>query len=282
MTRCFFVSDLHGTTSRCRALFEAMKAERPDAVFVGGDLMPPFGHRHAEGGFLKPFLFEELSRLRRELGGAYPRVFVILGNDDPRAVEESLVEASASGILSYMHGRRETFRQWTVYGYSICPPSPFLLKDWERYDVSRFVDPGCVSPEEGRLTVPVSSDELAFETIALDLEELAGSDDLTNAVFLFHAPPYKSTIDRAALDGRFVDHVPLDVHVGSIAIRRFIEAAQPLVTLHGHVHESARITGSWRDRIGRTIVLSAAHDGPELALVRFDLEDPEGATRELL
>jgi Icc-related predicted phosphoesterase len=79
-----------------------------------------------------------------------------------------------------------------------------------------------------------------------------------------------------------IDHVPLDVHVGSIAIRRFIESCQPLVTLHGHVHESARLTGSWKDRLGRTPIYTAAHDGPELALISFDLEDPEAATRELL
>jgi hypothetical protein len=48
------------------------------------------------------------------------------------------------------------------------------------------------------------------------------------------------------------------------------------------VHESARITGTWRDQIGRTQLFSAAHDGPELALVEFDLDSPEGATRELL
>jgi hypothetical protein len=35
-------------------------------------------------------------------------------------------------------------------------------------------------------------------------------------------------------------------------------------------------------RIGRTHLFSAAHDGPELALVRFDLEDPASATRELI
>lgn len=40
-------------------------------------------------------------------------------------------------------------------------------------------------------------------------------------------------------------YAPMDVHVGSIALRRFIEARQPLLTLHGHVHESARLTGSW-------------------------------------
>ena len=94
--------------------------------------------------------------------------------------------------------------------------------------------------------------------------------------------PLPENVDRAALDGVTVDHAPVDVHVGSIAVRRFIESRQPRVTLHGHVHESARITGAWSDRIGRTILLGAAHDGPELALVRFDPRAPEGATRELL
>jgi hypothetical protein len=52
--------------------------------------------------------------------------------------------------------------------------------------------------------------------------------------------------------------------------------------LHGHVHESARLTGEWRDQLGRTHCLSAAHDGGELALVRFDLESPGQATRALI
>ncbi|MDD4857108.1 MAG: metallophosphoesterase [Candidatus Krumholzibacteria bacterium] len=282
MTGCFFVSDLHGKVERYRKLFDAIAAEEPRAVFIGGDILPNFGYVDTQDDFLEDFLFAELVRLRIDLGETYPSVFIILGNDDGRAVEKSLIEASADGLLSYMHGRKGLFERWTVYGYSHSPPSPFLLKDWERYDVSRFVDPGCVSPEEGMRTVPISPDEARFETIARDLETLAGSDDLENAVFLFHAPPHKSNLDRAGLDGRHVDHAPLDVHVGSIAIRRFIETRQPLLTLHGHVHESARITGSWRERFGRTVALSAAHDGPELALVRFDLEDPASAARELL
>ena len=91
-----------------------------------------------------------------------------------------------------------------------------------------------------------------------------------------------TNLDRAALDGRMVDHVPVDVNVGSIAMRRFIEDRQPLLTLHGHMHESARLTGSWRDVIGGTHCFTGAHDGPELALVRFDLDDPGAATRELI
>ncbi|MBU1064014.1 GNAT family N-acetyltransferase, partial [bacterium] len=63
---------------------------------------------------------------------------------------------------------------------------------------------------------------------------------------------------------------------------QIIENQQPLITLHGHVHESTRITGQWRDRIGRTHLFSAAHDGPELAVVRFDPDYPKLASRQII
>jgi Icc-related predicted phosphoesterase len=178
--------------------------------------------------------------------------------------------------------RGVTAGDFQVYGYSYVPPTPFLLKDWERYDVSRYVDHGSISPEEGMRSVDVPGAEQRNATIKDDLDSLVGDDDLKQAIFLFHTPPYGTDLDRAALDGKMIDHVPLDVHVGSIAVRRFIEARQPLLTLHGHVHESARLTGSWRDQIGTTYMFSAAHDGPELATVRFSLEDLGSATRELI
>jgi len=279
--RSFFVSDLHGREGRYRRLLEAVRAERPPAVFLGGDLLPPALPDRGHGGdFLGATLRPQLAALRAELGDAYPELFVILGNDDPRSQEPALVEGEERGLWRYVHERRIDWAGFDVYGYACTPPSPFLLKDWERYDVSRFVDPGCVSPEEGWRSVPVPPDEARWRTIAADLDALVPEGSLERAVFLFHAPPYRSALDRAALDGRSVEHAPLDVHVGSIAVRRFIEARQPLLALHGHVHESARLTGSWRERIGRTWCLSAAHDGPELALVRFDPERPEDATRE--
>jgi Icc-related predicted phosphoesterase len=124
--------------------------------------------------------------------------------------------------------------------------------------------------------------EIRHGTIEKDLVALAEGVEMERAILLFHTPPYRSKLDRAALDGKKIDHVELDVHVGSIAVRRFIETRQPLLTLHGHIHESARLTGCWRDRIGRTELFSAAHDGPELALVRFDTQEPAGAERELI
>ncbi len=282
MTECLFVSDLHGHVEKYRKLFGAALSLRPRAIFIGGDILPHFGWLETPTDFVRKHLLAELERLRSRLGAEYPRVFAILGNDDPRVNEESLIEGAAAGLLSYVHMKKEQLDKWTVYGYAMTPPSPFRLKDWEQYDVSRYVDPGSVSPEEGVRSVPVEPSEVRHATIAADLEQLTGMDDLGNAVLLFHAPPYGSVLDRAPLEGKSVDHVPLDLHIGSVAIRRFIEERQPLLTLHGHAHESARITGQWREHIGRTLALSAAHDGRELALVRLDLENPDGATRELV
>ncbi|HET7293385.1 MAG TPA: metallophosphoesterase [Vicinamibacteria bacterium] len=277
-SRCFFVSDLHGDVDRYRTLAEAAAAERPAAVFLGGDLLP-MGSAEA---FVTATLGPIFEALREALAGAYPAVLLLLGNDDARSAEAAVLEAEARGLWRYAHLRRLRCHGRDVYGCGFVPPTPFRLKDFERYDVSRFVDPGSVGPEEGVLTTPVAEGELRNTTIAGALDALAGDADVREAVFLLHCPPHGTALDRAALDGLRVEHAPLDVHIGSIAIRRFLEARQPRLALCGHVHESARLTGAWRDRIGGTLCLSAAHDGPELCLVRFTLEDPEDASRELI
>ncbi len=281
-TRCFLVSDLHGRIDRYTKLFGAIAAERPDAVFVAGDLLP---HRwsSADSGFSADAILAAVRELRTGLAGRAPEILLILGNDDERAAEPHFLAGDEEGLWTYLHGRVSAVGAYRAVGTSWVPPTPFLLKDWERYDVGRYVDPGCVSPEKGYRTAEFDPEDLRSGTIAADLDALVPqTDDCRSTILLSHSPPYRTALDRAALDGQSVDHAPLDVHVGSIAIRRFIEDRQPLASLHGHIHESARLTGSWRDRIGRTHCFTAAHDGPELALVRFELEDLDSATRELV
>jgi Icc-related predicted phosphoesterase len=284
---CLFAADIHGRPDRYEKLIRTIREREPDAVFLGGDLLPfPLASldpaQSLPADFARDFLAVRFDALRGFLNDRYPDVYVILGNDDPRAEEDAFLEGEREGLWHYCHDRHLRFGDFDVYGYAYVPPTPFLFKDWEKYDVSRYVPPGGVSPEEGRRSVEVNARDIPHQTIKDDLQRLAGDASMERAVFLFHTPPHETHLDRAATDGRMVDHVPLDLHVGSIAVRRFIEARQPLVTLHGHIHESARITGHWRDRLGRTHAFSAAHDGPELALVTFDPTDLGSATRELL
>lgn len=278
--RCFHVSDLHGREARYERLFALARDERPEAILIGGDFLPNvFGRGEA---FVESYLAPALRSLASDTGPARPRVVLICGNDDPRAALDPVESLERDGLVELLNERSVMLGGWRLFGYPYVPPTPFRLKDWERYDVGRHVEPGCISPEDGVRTVPVEAMTERYGTIQADLERLASGVDVTRSIWLFHAPPYRTKLDRAALDGQSVDHAPLDVHVGSIAIRRFIEERQPRVTLHGHIHESARLTGSWRDRIGETFLFGGAHDGPELALVRFDPDDPGATTREIV
>ena len=278
----FFISDIHGNVPGLRKLFDLVSGEKPDAVLFGGDILPKgLGLVEDPEAFIED---EFLSRIRAlvEGGGSKTRFFVIMGNDDPRKFERAFIKANEEGIIDYVHDKTVPFDDLFITGYSYVNPTPFQFKDWERYDVSRHVDVGCVSPEEGVRTVPIPQKDIKTTTIAEDLKNLVLASPPEKTIYLFHAPPYDSHLDRAALDGMMVDHVPLDVHVGSIAAQRFIDEVQPLLTLHGHIHESARITGHWREVKGRTHSFSAAHEGPELALIRFDTNDLANASRELV
>jgi Icc-related predicted phosphoesterase len=261
--------------------------EKPQAVFIGGDIMPSAlmvkqSITDAYTNFVEGFLTQGFLKLRESLGKSYPRIFLILGNDDGKFIEPEILQWEAKEIWEYIHFKKTALGDFNVYGYAYVPPTPFRMKDWEKYDVSRYTDPGCISPEEGFYTVEVQQNGIKYATIKNDIETMTNNEDVSKSIFLFHSPPYKTNLDVAPLAGKSIDNVPLDVNVGSIAMKQFIEKKQPLITLHGHIHESSTITGSWKDKIGETFCFSAAYEGKELALVRFNPEEPEKAERELV
>jgi uncharacterized protein len=283
MALCFFATDLHGKQSRYDKLFQMILQEKPDMVFLGGDLLPHALYRSiSHGSFTMEIIGKNLINLKNILKKDYPKIFSIMGNDDARIFENDFLELDKMGLWHYLHKRKFDYYGHSIFGYAYVPPTPFLLKDWERYDVSRFIDPGCIYPSEGKRTVPVERNITENATIAEDLNILCKDEYLERSIFLFHSPPYSTPLDRAALDGKKFDHVPLDVHVGSIAIRRFIEKRQPLITLHGHIHESTKITGEWLCQIGKSFCFQAAHLGNELSLIIFDSEKPNEAIRVLI
>ena len=75
---CFFVSDLHGKTSRYKSLINEIKKELPDVVLFGGDLLPGFSSLF--GDFISDYLIPKFVELKTELKDDYPRIFIIMGN----------------------------------------------------------------------------------------------------------------------------------------------------------------------------------------------------------
>ena len=103
--------------------------------------------------------------------------------------------------------------------------------------------------------------EQTEEELAASIAAMVGRlRDPARAVFNFHVPPIASGLDDApVLDEELTVQQSLGqvrfAPAGSTAVRAILEETQPLLGLHGHIHESAGIR-----RLGRTIAINPGSD----------------------
>lgn len=141
------------------------------------------------------------------------QIYVIGGNDDQSYVTEHLVESSAFQLVDEMVVKLPSGHE--ILGYGFSNPTP--------WDTPREKSESDIREEIDRIG------------------EMVTNWDRT--ILNVHCPPYDTTLDRAPkLDddlrpvtegGQVVDEA-----VGSIGIREFIETNEPMLGLHGHIHES--------------------------------------------
>jgi Icc-related predicted phosphoesterase len=279
-----YTSDLHGSRSHYEAAFRLASELSVRAVVLGGDLAPmgdPGAQRQFFDSFLLPLLRERLAA-----PGA-PRVFYIFGNGDWRANEAVLDEGRVPG-LQYVHGRAAPFLDGTwIAGQNCVPPTPIRLKDWERWEAV----PGASVRNDGERSSPDGSlHEFTFagreraESMEAEMEQLettvrgaTGSSEAAavaarSLVCVFHGPPYGTRLDQIAGGA----------HVGSRATRRFLERMRPALSLHGHIHESPTVSGSFADRIGATICVNPGQSPAAFHAVSFRMDDIPGSLRHTL
>ena len=165
------------------------------------------------------------------LGGKRVQAYVIAGNDDPPEID---AELDGARTLVNADGRVVWIDDWLpMLGFGDSTPTP-----WS-------------SPRE-------ISEEEYFRRVERLADEL---DDPGAAIFNLHVPPYDSTLDVAPeLDEQLrVRYTavgePRQAPVGGHSARALIERYQPLVGLHGHVHESRG-----RAKIGRTTCFNPGSD----------------------
>jgi len=99
--------------------------------------------------------------------------------------------------------------------------------------------------------------------------------------FCFHVPPYNSTIDMAPkLDATlrpvYEGGRPAFIPVGSKSVRKVIEKYQPLLGLHGHIHESPGLV-----KIGRTQCINPGSEYSEGILRAYIIELEDGKAKRL-
>jgi Icc-related predicted phosphoesterase len=124
--------------------------------------------------------------------------------------------------------------------------------------------------------------EVPEEELFERLDELADQvRDPRRAVFMIHVPPHDSGLDTAPiLDENLRPTVSagdvLRGPVGSTAVRRLIEERQPILSVHGHVHES----GGER-KIGTTVCVNPGSEANH-GILRGYLVDIGGGGIELV
>ncbi len=273
MADWFFTNDLHGQAALYEQLVAIVAAHRPRAALIGGDLCP---HDAGDAGvkrqrvFLQGFLVEFARRVRE--ASPDTSLLLLMGNDDWRA-NHDVLEEHHGALWHVLHERVARVDGVAVAGISWVPITPFTMKDWERWEDGAEERPPRLDgwrSEGDRLAAFRFDPAKRAPTLAAALEALAGLAPPAETVLVSHSPPRGTRCD-AILGG---------THVGSRALRAWIERHQPPLVLSGHIHESPRASGGWRDAIGRTTVVNPGQFGTvRLCGVWFDPARPAETLR---
>jgi len=255
-----FATDFHGCEIHYNRLFKFIKDNAIQYLVFGGDICPGGFSREqlklwskVQQEFLNKILLKRIEDISKSIPSFM--CFIIMGNDDLRVNLHVLENIEWRRHLKIIHGQSARIEDWQILGYSFVPPTPFLLKDWEKYENHiKIIEPIAVPPEQGFYSTKIRGKS----TIEEDLNALRKIITSKKTIFVSHCPPYKTSLDHSRMDQYKYEGLTMDKHLGSVAIRKFIEDVQPQITLHGHIHESESISGSFSDRIDRCICINGA------------------------
>lgn len=274
MPRIVYTSDLHGVIDLYRAAGDAAVRTRADALIFGGDLCPgtPSGASQRLPIEQPEFLLYRLSHLLDMWKDAHPdlRIFAIPGNDDCQTIVPALEDLETNKLIENLHKVTRTLGDYTLMGLSYVPPTPFHLKDFERWDdapdrESDSYNYRCIigTPRGFKVIENFETYLDSLPSINQEVQRFSVIDP-AHTLAVIHAPPFNTACD-VLFDGR---------HIGSKAVRSWIEKTQPRLTLHGHIHESPKLSGTFFDRIGPTTVINPGCDHTRPHLVFIDLDNP--------
>jgi len=280
-----YTSDMHGNETQYEKLMAYSRQIHADSIIIGGDIAPKdsvenfiSNQRH----FLQDRLPYFLSKKEKNT-----KVFLILGNDDCMANEDII---QGNKLYSVIHKKRvQLTRDFDMVGYSHVPITPFKLKDWEKFDFNDVPKHLATEYElrkktnyglDGFKSTTADWKEFLFQprdeqdSIQKDLSQDLFKKDSRKTIYVIHTPPNQTNLDMI-MNGS---------HVGSMAVKLFIEECQPYLTLHGHIHETVYMSGDFRAQIGDTLSLASGNHniGSDLAVIVFDIYNPQSATRHIL
>jgi Icc-related predicted phosphoesterase len=287
-TRVYFVTDLHGSSKCFRKFVNAVPIYRADVLVLGGDLagkaIQTILHR-PDGRWECRFIgtdylvddgpdLEALEKLIED-HGYYP------ARMEPGEFEARQASGELDALFVTLMERRLT--EWlTIADERLRPagtPLFLMLGNDDPIELRPLLDraPWGVHAEGkvlqiddeheliswgySNITPWHSHREMTEDQLDAAIRGMAaGVRDPSRVIVNVHVPPYGTQLDEAPVldeDLRVVQKLGQVKHaaVGSTAVRDFLLETQPLLGLHGHIHESAGIR-----RLGRTIAINPGSD----------------------
>jgi len=279
--KIFFATDIHGSETCWRKFLNAAAFYKADLVILGGDvtgkvMVPIVAHAGywtttVRGEQLRMETQEELAAVQTQIRnrGSYPAIVTPDELSELSATEGAVDQRFSTEMMASLD-RWLDMADGKLHGGEIgC-----ILNGGndDIFEIDGLIESSpCVTFAEGKLldldgfslismgwTNPTPWDtfrEAPEDDLAAKIEAIATQvPDMGRAIFNFHAPPYGTGLDEApALDAslRPMHGGAVMKPVGSVAVRDSINKHQPLLSVHGHIHESRGIK-----RLGRTMAIN--------------------------
>jgi Icc-related predicted phosphoesterase len=283
VTKLFFATDIHGSDICWSKFLNAGKFYEADQLILGGDMtgkaVVPFVHQGGEN--YKVNLLEqdfpitnadELAEMKKKVRsrGYYPYMTnpdeIAELDKNPDLVNKIFLQEVLKVVQQWMDLADKKLDGTNMKVYC-CPGNDDMDEVDEIIRASKRVvlAEGQVTNIDGVHEMIASgwSNRTPWNTHREEDEDqlkvryeamIAGVKDPKNAIYNIHVPPYKTGLDDAAeldKDLRPVLAGQSIIPVGSKALREVIEKNQPLLSLHGHIHEGRGTT-----RIGNTLCIN--------------------------
>lgn len=262
------LADIHQLSNKWKLLVKIVEDQKPDIVAIAGDLLPKDNGIPQQIGFAK-----HLVKYAEKIKAAGSELVLILGNDDHQDFIGQMESGDDQGLWHYVSDLVKEVKGYEFCGCSWVPDYPFGYKYWIARDDGnspaicsfQFGPPVILNAENKFEEI---EDFKAYMAEKMSIEESLADmaskvRDMSKSIWLIHAPPAKLGLDVCASGDK----------VGSNSVLKFIEDKQPLLSIHGHIHESPEYSGVWHKQVGDTYCIQAGQSGRELVYVIVDLED---------
>jgi uncharacterized protein len=294
MPRIFFATDLHGSEMCWRKFLNAAKFYEADVLICGGDMtgkaiipiVEEDGHFSLTlAGQAQTVGADEVGEVEAQVRrrGYYPlrvtpeRLAELDQSADTRT--HTFQEVMLDGVQRWMDMAKEKLGDTGIRLF-VCPGNDDEMEVDDVIRKSEMVELGegqvvdvdgftMISTGWSNHTPWNTHREETEEKLAERIEAMASRiPDSSKAIFNLHCPPYKSGLDEApAIDAdmKLLHGGRALRPVGSTAVRAAIEKHQPLLSLHGHIHESKGAI-----KIGKTLSInpgSAYEEGMLMAAI---------------